>query len=258
MTTLAFSAPEPDDVRRGLEQIERYVANHNPAPTPVVEPSVAEEGETRRVRALRAQVAEAHRLAALQGDDTPLLVDSPKVRKRRLKAAEAARLHELAQDPMMRAWQAARMRRLLVAVSLVSLTLALGWSTAGVQAFAADGAPAYSPAWWFAWCVEPFISLALLVVVGSRAYLATRGAQAGGVALPRVEPGHERLAVRPLGGRGVLLLPPGAAPDGARRGGGDRDRSADHPGGVLHPRPRGYGPYWPYVQGEHPAPERDR
>ncbi|MET8866558.1 hypothetical protein ABZW11_26770 [Nonomuraea sp. NPDC004580] len=133
------------------------------------------EGETRWVKQLRQEVAEAHLVAQLQSDDTPIVVDTRKVRKRRRAAYEAARLHELAQDPVMRAWQAARMRRLLVTAGMVSLTLALAWSTAGVQVFAAEGAPSWSPAWIVAWLVEPFMSLALLVVVGAKAYLGTRG-----------------------------------------------------------------------------------
>ncbi|MFC3982828.1 hypothetical protein [Streptosporangium jomthongense] len=147
----------------------------------------SEEGETRQVRQLRAKVAEARLLLDLQEDDAPLLLDTPKVRRRRRAAHEAARLHELAQDPVMRAWQASRTRRLLVTGAMVSLTLALGWSTAGVQEFAADGAPTWSPAWMSAWFVEPFVSLALLVVVGARAYLATRGRPLDDPKLARIE-----------------------------------------------------------------------
>ncbi|GGS74193.1 hypothetical protein GCM10010156_36420 [Planobispora rosea] len=176
--------PTPDDVSRGLVALERHLAEQasRPASRPPAIPS-----ETRRVRQLRAEVAEAHALADLQDDDTPLTLDTPKVRKRRKAAHEAARLHALAQDPAMRAWQAARMRRLLVTMALISLTLALAWSTAGVQAFAADDAPAWSPAWIFAWLVEPFLSLALLVVVGARAYTATRNQPITAPALIRIE-----------------------------------------------------------------------
>jgi hypothetical protein len=81
----------------------------------------------------------------------------------------------LAQNPAVRAWQAARWRLVLTWVAVVALVLALGWSTAGVQAFAAEGAAAWSPSWMFAWLVEPFMSLALLTVVSARAYMATRG-----------------------------------------------------------------------------------
>ncbi|MET9064241.1 hypothetical protein [Streptosporangium sandarakinum] len=189
--------PSPEDVARGLAEIERYVAGRAPN-LPVVEPAMPapapgpvetenEDGETRRVRQLRAEVAEARLLLDLQEDDAPLLLDTPRVRRRRRAAHEAARLHELAQDPTMRAWQASRMRRILVVGAMVSLALALGWSTAGVQEFAADGAPAWSPAWVFAWFVEPFVSLALLVVVGARAYLATRGRPLDDPKLVRIE-----------------------------------------------------------------------
>ncbi|MFD8527211.1 hypothetical protein ACFV0L_07335 [Streptosporangium canum] len=178
--------PPPEDISRGLAEIERHLAEQIPALPPAAQP-VNAEGETRRVRRLRAEVAEAHLLAGLQDDDTPLMVDTAAVRKRRKAASEAARLHELAQDPAMGAWQAARMRHLLVAAGMVSLALALAWSTAGVQRFAADGAPAWSPSWGFAWLVEPFLSLALLVVVGARAYLGTRGQPLNNRTLIRIE-----------------------------------------------------------------------
>ncbi|GAA3308592.1 conjugal transfer protein TraI [Nonomuraea dietziae] len=175
--------PTPEEVARGLAELERHVASQAPAaPSPAELP-----GATRRVLRLRAEVAEAHQLADLQADDTPLMLDTPKVRKRRKQAQEAARLHALAQDPQMRAWQAARMRRLLVSVAMVVLALSLAWSTAGVQQFAAEGAPAWSPAWLFAWLVEPFMSLALLVVVGARAYMGTRGQPITNRILTRIE-----------------------------------------------------------------------
>lgn len=174
--------PTPEEIGRGLAELESHIAEYASASRPG--PAM---GETRRVRALRAEVAEARLLAELQEDQTPLVVDTVKVRRRRKRAAEAARLHALDQDPAMRAWQAARMRRLLVAAALVSLTLALAWSTAGVQHFAADGAPAWSPGWVFAWLVEPFLSLALLVVVGARAYMGTRGQPITSRTLVRIE-----------------------------------------------------------------------
>ncbi|GAA1255026.1 hypothetical protein GCM10009677_01040 [Sphaerisporangium rubeum] len=185
--TTATPAPEPtpEDIARGLADLEHHLAVNTPAPS-ATSPAGATR-ETRRVQRLRAEVAEAHQLARLQSDDAPLLLDTPKVRKRRRAAHEAARLHALGQDPAMRAWQAARMRRVVVCAAMVSLTLALAWSTAGVQHFAADGAGAWSPSWVFAWLVEPFMSLALLVVVGSRAYLATRGQPIASRTLVRIE-----------------------------------------------------------------------
>ncbi|MBB6556987.1 hypothetical protein [Nonomuraea rubra] len=176
--------PTPEEMASALADLEQ-LANQNS--TVAVPSRPVASGETKRVRKLRAEVAEAHLLADLQDDDAPLLLDTAKVRKRRKAAQEAARLHALAQDPEMRAWQCARMRQLLVTAALVSLTLALAWSTAGVQHFAADGAPAWSPAWIFAWLVEPFLSLALLVVVGARAYLGTRGQPLDDPKLVRIE-----------------------------------------------------------------------
>ena len=176
MTEHEISMPDPDDPSAIADEVEAYLAEQYPDDFPTVTtPAAADEAETRQVKRLRREVAEARLLADLQDDDTPLMLDSPKVRKRRKAAYEAARLHTLAQDPMMRAWQASRMRKVFTATALVSLTLALGWSTAGVQLFASEGAAAWSPAWCFAWLVEPFMSLALLTVVGAKAYLAVRG-----------------------------------------------------------------------------------
>ncbi|MEW9527295.1 hypothetical protein [Microbispora sp. NPDC049125] len=181
-TTSPIPEPTPEDISRGLAEIERHLSAQ-PPPAP---PSPADR-DTKRVQRLRAEVTEARLLRDLQADETPLMLDTAKVRRHRKAAHEAARLHELAQDPAMRAWQAARMRRVLVTAAMVSLALALGWSTAGVQSFAAAGAPAGSPGWLFAWLVEPFMSLALLVVVGARAYLGTRGTPLNDPKLVRIE-----------------------------------------------------------------------
>ncbi|MGB3438259.1 MAG: hypothetical protein WBA97_05850, partial [Actinophytocola sp.] len=89
--------------------------------------------------------------------------------------AEAARLHALAQDPAARAWQAARVRLVLTVVALTALVGALGWSTTGVHHTLTQSMTEHSAAWWGAWVVEPVISAVLLVVVGARAFLATRG-----------------------------------------------------------------------------------
>ncbi|RBQ17793.1 conjugal transfer protein TraI [Spongiactinospora rosea] len=185
--------PDPEDVARGLADLERHLAAQTPtAPPPATTHNTAPAGlpvraESKRVRRLRAEVAEAHEVADLQEDETPLLVDSPKVRKRRKAAHQAARLHELAKNPQMRAWQAARMRRTLLTALMVALTLALAWSTAGVQHFAAENAPAWSPSWVFAWLVEPFMSIALLGIVGARAYLGTRGQPLNDPKLVKIE-----------------------------------------------------------------------
>jgi hypothetical protein len=177
--------PVPDDVERGLAEVERYLADQAAPPQPAGD--TGDAGETARVRALRAEVAEARALTELQGDEAPLLVDTPKARKRRKQAAEAARLHALAQNPASQAWQAARCRLVVTWVAVVALVLALGWSTAGVQVFAAEGAPVWSPGWCFAWFVEPFLSLALLTVVAARAFMATRGWPLEHPTLQRIE-----------------------------------------------------------------------
>ncbi|GIH81188.1 hypothetical protein [Planobispora longispora] len=179
--------PGPGDIARGLAALERYVADHAPVPPPPAPHPPAMSGETKRVRQLAAEVAEAHALAALQDDDTPLIVETAKVRKRRRRAYEAARLYELAQAPTMLVYQTVRVRRLLITTALIALALALAWSTAGVQRFAADDAKPGTAAWLSAWLVEPFLSLALLVVVGARAYLGTRGVDLHHRTVTRVE-----------------------------------------------------------------------
>jgi hypothetical protein len=171
-TSLPTPEPTPEDVERAVADLESYLAEQAPAPSPA---PVAEPVETRRVRELREEVAEAHQLLELQTDQAPLLVDTDRVRRTRKRAAQAAQLHALAQDPAARAWQAARWRLVLTITGMAALVLALGWSTANVHEFVAAGALAWSAVWVFGWLVEPFLSLALLTIVGARAYMGTRG-----------------------------------------------------------------------------------
>ncbi|WP_020673855.1 hypothetical protein [Amycolatopsis nigrescens] len=162
---------ESGEVSRGMAALERHLADA--APEPAAGPDTVPV--SKRVRRRRVEQAEAHQLLDLDDDETVFLVASERVRTRRRRVREAGQLWQLDQDPMVLAYRDARMRRLLVTVALVALTLALAWSTAGVQTFAAEGALAWTPRWVFAWLVEPFCSLALLMVVGARAYLAVRG-----------------------------------------------------------------------------------
>lgn len=181
--------PDPEETSRGLAELEQHLRDQAPpapVPAPAVEPTKA-SGETKRVRRLRGEVAEAHLLADLLDDDTPLLIDTPKVRKRRRKAEEAARLHALSRRPAQLAYTAAKARRRVNIGLAVALVLALGWSTAGVQVFASDGAAAWSPGWVFAWFVEPFMSIALLCFVGAKAFFGTRGQPAKDPVLNRIE-----------------------------------------------------------------------
>jgi hypothetical protein len=146
-----------------------------------------EGGETRQVRRERRKLAESHQLAVLQADQTPLMLESKKLRKRRQAAIEAARLHTLEQDPAMLAYTAAKARRRVNTALTVALVLALGWSTAGVQAFASDGAEPWTAGWVFAWFVEPFMSIVLLAFVGAKAFFATRGQPTHDDVLKRIE-----------------------------------------------------------------------
>ncbi|MEO6090640.1 MAG: conjugal transfer protein TraI [Umezawaea sp.] len=162
-----------DEITRGLHALTAHLAAAAP---PVVEPAPSVPvAESKRVKARRAEHAEAAQLLELDEDETPFLVESDAVRAKRKKVRRAAQLHQLDSDPTALAYRDARVRRLIVTLGLVALSLALAWSTAGVQHFAAEGAAPWSPGWVFAWLVEPFCSLALLMVVGGRAYLTTRG-----------------------------------------------------------------------------------
>lgn len=172
--------PSPEELERAVADVEDFVATQAPAPVPVAKPEpepveTSAPATTRRVRGLRAEVAESHALLGLQADPAPLLVDTDRVRRSRKRAAEAARLHVLAQDPAARAWQAARVRRTLTIVALTALVGALGWSTTGVHHTLTLDVVEYTAAWWGAWAVEPVISAVLLVVVAAKAFLATRG-----------------------------------------------------------------------------------
>jgi hypothetical protein len=137
------------------------------------------DGETKRVHRLRAEVAEAHRLVDLQEDESPLLIDSPRVRKRRRAAYEAAKLHELAQDPVMLAYRDQKVRRAVTVMVMSAASIALAVSAIGVQASVVkaldldEDKDAFG--WWAAFGVEPALSLPLLAAVGAQAYSAMRG-----------------------------------------------------------------------------------
>ncbi|MEU1875764.1 hypothetical protein ABZ470_00505 [Streptosporangium sp. NPDC020072] len=188
MNTVPAPSPEPspEEIAQGLAEIERYAAGvaalRDPAPAddpadPVPPAVPVEDGETKRVQQLRAQVAEAHQLVELQADEAPLLVDTAKVRKRRARVAEAARLYALSQDPTTLAWADARMRRISTVMAMSAAIIALAVSSIGVQASMAKGLGLADGAlgWWAAFGVEPVLSLPLLAAVGVQAYAAMRG-----------------------------------------------------------------------------------
>lgn len=145
------------------------------------------EGRTRRVRKLAGDVAEARQLVALQDSVELVSAHSRRVLRTIRRGAEAVKLVQLRQNPAFLALATVRARRTVTATGLGALVIALGWSTAGVQAFAAGNTPRFSAQWWFAWGVEPFVSLALLTIVIARAFLASRGQTITAPAVRRVE-----------------------------------------------------------------------
>jgi hypothetical protein len=203
-------AHDPDDggPEFDLSEIERYLAAHrtpvhddanndtgdetgagvdqeNAAPSTNDRPT--REGRTRRVRKLAGDVAEAQQLVALQDSGELVSAHSQRVLRTIRRGAEAVKLVQLRQNPAFLALATVRARRTVTATGLAALVIALGWSTAGVQAFAAGNTPRFSTQWWFAWGVEPFVSLALLTIVIARAFLASRGQTITAPAVRRVE-----------------------------------------------------------------------
>jgi hypothetical protein len=180
---------------QGIGEFEQYLALFRaPKPLPLEAADVDDDGlvdeptgETERVRELAAEVAEGERLRELYAKQLALNLDTPRVRKRRRSGQEAAKLHVLSRLPAVRALQARTALRVINAAAFTALTLALGWSTVGVHAFAAAGALAWSPEWLVGWFVEPFLSLALLSIVGAKAFFATRGHMIESPTLERIE-----------------------------------------------------------------------
>lgn len=144
-------------------------------------------GLTNAVLDLEIEVAEGERLKDLYARRVELNLDSPKVLRKRLAGQQAAKLHALGQLPAVRALQAASALRMFTTAGLVSLALALLWSTVGVHAFAAGDAPVWSAQWISGWFVEPFLSLALLSIVGAKAFFATRDHRVISPTLDRIE-----------------------------------------------------------------------
>ncbi|MGW0587494.1 hypothetical protein [Streptosporangium sp. NPDC002607] len=172
------SEPTPQDITSGLAELERLANVTDPAPSPSPTTSLAlVDGETKRVKQLRAEVAEAHLLAELQDDETPLQLDTDRVRKLRRRTWEAARRHQLAQHPAAVAFRDARVRQVTTSMTMTAAGLALAVSSIGVQASAAKALDLKdeSLGWWAAFAIEPVLSLPLLSAVGVQAYAAIRG-----------------------------------------------------------------------------------
>lgn len=177
---MSVAHEDPDEPPEfDMHALERYLASDTrtpPAPdTTTDQPEDGRRRSTRRVRKLNSDVAEAREIVTLQDSAELVTADSRRVLRTRRRAAEAEKLVRLRQQPAFVALATVRARQTVTATGLIALTIALAWSTAGVQQFAAGEAPGFGPAWWFAWGVEPFVSLALLTIVIARAFLASRG-----------------------------------------------------------------------------------
>lgn len=135
----------------------------------------APSGETRRVRKLRARLAEKTSIRGIQDDPIWTDADSPRVLQERVRSAEAAKLQAQFHDPHRRALSTARWRRNITVAAGTGLVLSLTVSTANVQATVAEGADPFGGKWWFAWSVEPAIAILMLSLFGFRAFMATRG-----------------------------------------------------------------------------------
>ncbi|MFI6498716.1 hypothetical protein [Nonomuraea typhae] len=171
--TPAFEADSDGDGDDGDENADGGIVPHLPFDAA----AWAELGETERVQRQLKKTAEAHRLVELQADKTVLLVDSPKVVKHERRARQAARLHELAQDPVTLAYRDARMRRTVTLMVGIAAVIAFAVSSIGVQASVAT-AQQLTPGslgWWAAYLVEAVLSLPLLAAVAVQAYSAMRG-----------------------------------------------------------------------------------
>ena len=182
----------------GFPQVNGHPQRTPPPVTPPAEqlaaasrPAVSSGNvESLRVTRLRAEVAEARGIVELQGDPALTEADTDRVLSERRKAAEALKLHTLGQDPARKALRDNRIRRVVAFVGGGGLVGALGWSTANVQhaVTASQHLTLGDPAWWFAFLVEPMVSIGLLLIFGVRAYIAaTRGYSVEDHRLRRVE-----------------------------------------------------------------------
>ncbi len=132
------------------------------------------DGRTERVMALEVEVAEREEIAALQARRAETHVESPATRVLRQQSAGAEDKRRELANPARIALRDGRAQCYVTVAAFVAAVIALGWSTANVQATAAMGTTSGSVGWWLAWGVEPLISAALLTVMGAKAYLATR------------------------------------------------------------------------------------
>ncbi|MFB9906284.1 hypothetical protein [Allokutzneria oryzae] len=195
--------PEPEDGRLMADEVEAWLAAH----TPTVEPEQARsvmpkprggrqaDGHTRDVADLAAELAEARRVHELLAEGDPRLsVPTPRVLRAQRAAHEALLLRQAAQSPALLALRDARVRLWTTVLAMTSALFGLAWSASGVRdsVMTALGIKPGEAGAWFAWAVEPSLSLTLLATVGVQAYAAMRGrpvdpASAAGKTLRRTE-----------------------------------------------------------------------
>jgi hypothetical protein len=80
-------------------------------------------------------------------------------------AAEAAQVRTALADPNVIALRIERRRTLYNVLIWASVVVGLAFTASNVQQFAAHGASPASLAWWFAWLLDPTITLALVAVL---------------------------------------------------------------------------------------------
>lgn len=167
--SVAPAAVEPTE--ETAEPVGAAATGENADETSTEEPA-APTGLTERVRRAEAELAEAERLAEIAADRAE--VPSTDAAGERAKTNKAAAKRRERNNPDRVALRDATARTWMNVVGLIAAAIALGWSTANVQATAALRVAEGSAGWWLAWGVEPLISAALLTVMGATAYLASR------------------------------------------------------------------------------------
>lgn len=83
----------------------------------------------------------------------------------RLAAAEASQVRSLSTHPDVVALRVEKVRTQVDRCMWAGIVLGLAFTMVNVQAFAADGAPLWSLAWFAAWLLDPMVSLVLIAVL---------------------------------------------------------------------------------------------
>ncbi|MCG8919244.1 hypothetical protein L6E12_26060 [Actinokineospora sp. PR83] len=97
------------------------------------------------------------------------------VRKLGDDLAEARQMAPLMADPLLNAIRVERLRVSITRSLWFFLCCGLGYTTAGVQAFLANGRTPADPAWWAAWLVEPAFAGILVTLLRWEAEMLARG-----------------------------------------------------------------------------------